>query len=133
MSTVVALVCGAGLGAALFSALARERPPLPRSRALVRGVVLVPSACVEEVVWRLGALGALRPLAGPVAALSLSSLGFALVHWRQAGSLSLRVHLVTGTAFGLSFLVTGMLSVAITAHAAYNLLVAAAVDRGRPP
>jgi membrane protease YdiL (CAAX protease family) len=133
VSTVLLHAFGAVVGAALFCGLARERPTLPRRRALAHSVVLVPAACVEEVVWRLGALGALRPLTGPVAALSLSSAGFALVHWRQAGTLSVRVHLVTGSAFGAAFLLTGMLTVAIAAHATYNVLVAAAVERGPPP
>lgn len=132
MSTQVTVATGAGAALALFVALARRWPPLPRGRALVRGTLLLPAACVEEAVWRLGALASARPLAGPAVALSLSSLGFALAHLRQAGSLSVRVHLVTGHVFGAVFLVTGALLGAVVAHATYNLLVAAAVERAPP-
>lgn len=131
--TAAALLGSIALGVLLFCAVARGRPAVPRGRALSRGALLVPWACVEELVWRFGALGALRPLTGPVAALSLSSAGFALAHWRQAGTLSLRVHFLTGATFGCAFLLTGMLSAAIAAHASYNVLVAAAVERGPPP
>jgi membrane protease YdiL (CAAX protease family) len=132
VSTGAALAAGAGVGLLLFGALARERPALPGLRALGRSLVLFPSVCAEEVVWRLGALGLLLPVAGPLAALSVSSVGFALVHWRQAGAKSLRVHLATGAVFGSAFLVTGVFVAAIAAHASYNLCVAAAVERGPP-
>jgi membrane protease YdiL (CAAX protease family) len=133
VTAIVAVPVGVSVAVCLFAVLARQLPVRPRARALARGAVIVPSACVEEFIWRLAALGGLRPLLGPVAALSLSSLGFALMHWRQAGAQSLRVHLVTGGAFGAAFLLTGTLAAAIVAHASYNLLVAAAVERNMPP
>jgi membrane protease YdiL (CAAX protease family) len=130
-----AVACAAGAAAAvpLFAALARTRPSLPTRHALLQGLALLPAACLEEVVWRLGALGAARPLLGTAAALSASSLGFAVAHLRQAGALSVRVHLLTGHVFGGIFLATGALVAAIAAHATYNVLVASAVARGIPP
>jgi membrane protease YdiL (CAAX protease family) len=132
VNALLAAAAGAAAALPLFALLARSRPPLPRGRALARGAVLLPAACLEEVVWRLGALAAARPLAGPAVALALSSAGFALAHLRQAGPLSVRVHLVTGHVFGGVFLATGALLGAIAAHATYNLLVAAALEHPPP-
>lgn len=133
MTVLVAFGAGCVAAAALFAVLARTRPVLPRRRAVAQGIALLPAACIEELVWRLGALGSARPLAGPIAALSLSSLGFALAHFGQAGTLSVRVHFVTGSVFGGVYLATGTLLAAVAAHATYNLLVAAAVERRAPP
>jgi membrane protease YdiL (CAAX protease family) len=118
----VAAAVGAVGGLVLFAALARRRPCLPRSAALT--AVLLAAAAAEEVVWRRLLLGELDRHGPVVAALALSTGAFALAHRRGR-----RSHLVTGAAFGLLFLASGIVA-ACCAHGAYNLSAAGA--RGRP-
>src|SRR5262249_30740830 len=75
-------------------------------------------AANEELLWRRLLLGELL-IAGPVAALALSSAGFAIAHRRAR-----LLHVGTGSAFGALYLATGLLSASIAAHWAYNALVA---------
>jgi membrane protease YdiL (CAAX protease family) len=128
----VALGPIAGAGAFLLLAGGRFPLALPRpfGRAVVlRWLALGATAGIEEVVWRGIVLGGLMILVGPLAALAVSSAGFAVWHW---SSLRARcaVHLVTGAAFGCAFLAGG-LPAAMLGHALYNVLVDWAVHAER--
>jgi membrane protease YdiL (CAAX protease family) len=121
-------------GVATFLSLTGGHIPLslprPLGRAmLVRWLGLGAAAGLEELVWRGIALGGLRALVGPWAALVVSSAGFALWHWPSLRGRCV-VHLVTGAAFGAAFLAGG-LTAAIAAHALYNVLVDWAVRAAR--
>jgi Type II CAAX prenyl endopeptidase Rce1-like len=127
----VALAVGMVAGAALFVAASRRRPRFGRRRGakLVRaGRQLFLGLCAvnEELLWRRVLLGELL-YAGPVAALALSSAGFALAHRRAR-----LLHVGTGSAFGGVYLATGFLGASITAHWVYNTLVAELFERGPP-
>jgi hypothetical protein len=119
------VLAGPLAGAALFGLLAggrlpRARPALRRSLAR-RWARLGLRAAGEELVWRGLVLGGLAVLIGPPAALALSSAGFAASHWPALGRSSV-VHLLTGAAFGVAFLIGGLVTAAL-AHAVYNVLV----------
>ena len=90
--------------------------------------ILLAVAIAEEPVWRWAVLDGLVAVAGPVAAVLLSTLGFAVAHGRARRVIG--THTVTGGAFGLAYVATGRLVAAIGAHASYNLAVLAA-DLGR--
>jgi membrane protease YdiL (CAAX protease family) len=127
------LALGAGLiaGIALFVAASRRRPSLRRPRAsksllVARQLFLGLCAANEELLWRRLLLGELL-FAGPVAALALSSAGFAIAHRRAR-----LLHVGTGCAFGGVYVVTGVLGASIAAHWLYNVLVAALFQRGPP-
>jgi membrane protease YdiL (CAAX protease family) len=75
----------------------------------------------EEIIWRLVLLGELLVF-GAVAALSLSTVAFALAHRARL------LHLATGAAFGGLYLATGVLAASIAAHWVYNALVSASLD-----
>jgi ABC-2 type transport system ATP-binding protein len=130
---LASLAAGAGVAGALFSGLARRAPTLrvPADRRLaigVKGGYLTVRAASEEVIWRWWLLGSLDTAIGGLAALGVSTACFALTHARTQGLRGVAVHLVTGAAFGTVFLATGRLAAAVAAHAAYNLLVALAVE-----
>lgn len=121
-------------GGATFLLLTGGHIPLALPRPLGREMVvrwlgLGAAAGLEEVIWRGIVLGGLRALIGPWAALVVSSAGFALWHWPSLRGRS-AVHLVTGVAFGVAFLVGG-LTAAVVAHALYNVLVDWAVRAER--
>jgi membrane protease YdiL (CAAX protease family) len=109
-------------GAGLFTALA-GKPRLPNAgRGLVAGLAfLAVGAAVEEVLWRGLMLAAAIPAVGRLAAVGISTLAFAAAHIGVLGRRA-AIHLVTGTAFGGTFLVGG-LPAAVAAHVAYNTLV----------
>jgi membrane protease YdiL (CAAX protease family) len=117
-----AVALGMAAGAALFAAVLRRRPgaaPLGAAPAtLARSLFLGLCAANEEVLWRRLLLGELLP-AGGLAALAVSSAGFAVAH-RGARPL----HLATGVTFGALYLATGALGASIAAHWVYNALVA---------
>jgi len=118
---------GSAAGLALFAAAARRRPRLSAAGPSAGAhLVLGALAASEEVVWRRILLGELLR-AGPVAALALSSLAFALAHRRGR-----RLHAVTGLAFGGLYLGTGALAASLAAHWVYNGLVASLVARVPP-
>lgn len=124
-------------GAVLFAALARGRLPRghlsARRRTLaLRWLWLGALAGLEELVWRGLALAGLALTLGPVAALVVSSIGFAAWHAPELGRRS-AVHAVTGFGFGSAFLVGGI-AAAVLAHAIYNVLVdwAVHVERSGP-
>jgi membrane protease YdiL (CAAX protease family) len=122
----LAAASGPVCGATLFVALSGGR--LPRARPAgrlvplaIRWASIVSLAAVEELVWRGLALAWLLPALGPIAALLLTSVGFALWHGPVLGR-RCAVHVVTGAGFGSAFLVGGLLA-AVLAHAIYNVLV----------
>jgi membrane protease YdiL (CAAX protease family) len=119
------VLAGPLTAALLFAALAQGR--VPRARVLLRpGLAvrwggLAVGAALEELVWRGIVLGGLAAAVGPLPALAISSLGFAVWHWPSVGRRCL-VHVATGGAFGAACLLGG-LATAVVAHAVYNLLV----------
>ena len=131
-----AVALGGLTGAAVFYALARRR--LPRNgeavdsrRLVARSIVLSVRSAQEEAVWRALVLGMLVAPLGRLGALIASTTLFAGAHvWRQGRAAT--VHLVTGSAFGVVFLLTGRLSGAIAAHGVYNVLVGTASLREAP-
>ena len=126
----VAVALGAVAGVVLFAALLRRSPALTRlgtaPSALGRQIFLGVCAANEEVLWRRILLGELLP-AGGLAALAVSSAGFALAHRRAK-----RLHLATGVTFGGVYLATGVLGASIAAHWMYNALVGSIVERVPP-
>jgi membrane protease YdiL (CAAX protease family) len=130
LSTAAATAFGAAAGIVLFTVAVR-RPPaiahLGAGAALVsRQLFLGLCAANEEVLWRRVLLGELLP-AGGLAALAVSSAGFAAAH-RRARPL----HGLTGLTFGGIYLATGVLTASIAAHWAYNAFVGSLAER-RPP
>lgn len=126
------LLGGLAIGAALFVLLAGDRPRLPRRPVVVvfaRAVYLFTAAAFEELLWRGLALAVIASRVGPLAALALTSLAFALWHRRSLGRRR-AVHVATGLGFGTAFL-WGGLAAAILAHAAYNVLVDLSVQAER--
>jgi membrane protease YdiL (CAAX protease family) len=126
----VALAAGAAAGVLLFVGAARRVPGLPSARRglpvlVARQGVLGLWAANEEILWRRIVLGELLP-AGPLAAVAVSSLGFALAHRRRQV-----LHVSTGACFGGVYLATGSLGASVAAHWSYNVLVGALADR--PP
>lgn len=119
------VLAGLPAAAVLFAALAHGRVPRGRvrlRRALaVRWAGLAAGAGLEEIVWRGFVLGGKTLAAGPLAALAISSLGFAVWHGPSLGRRCV-VHVLTGGAFGIACMLGG-LATAVVAHAVYNLLV----------
>ena len=117
----------------LYAALAHRRPTLAialerRVAFAAKAVYLALHSAAEEVLWRWFVLGAIAARDGWLAALLLSTLAFAASHARGQGWQGLRVHALTGLAFGAIFLVTGRIAASIVAHIAYNVLVAAEAE-----
>jgi ABC-2 type transport system ATP-binding protein len=127
-----AIVLGCLAGGFGFVVLARRRiaasalSALPRTRLLARSAVLTTKSAEEEAIWRGLVLGALVPLLGSFGALASSSALFAAAHVRRLGRRAW-THLVTGSLFGLVYLVTGRIVAAMAAHSTYNVLVGLAV------
>jgi len=129
VSAAEALAGGVLVGVALFLAVARRGPVVPRGAA----VSLVATTCAllglaaagEEVVWRRVVLGELLR-SGSILALAGSSLAFAFAHRARPG-----LHLATGAAFGGVYLATGALAACIAAHWIYNVLLLWISGRGR--
>jgi membrane protease YdiL (CAAX protease family) len=126
----VAAGAGLGCGVVLYMAVTRCRPRLPARRGsaavgLGKQAFLGLLATNEEIVWRRVVLGELLG-AGAVAAVVVSTVGFALVHRSRR-----RLQLGTGAVFGVLYVATGALAACVAAHWAYNALVGARVDRRR--
>ena len=118
------LLGGLAIGVGLFVLLAGDRPRAPQRPAAIviaRGAFLVGAAGFEELLWRGLALGLGSRWVGPVAALGLTSVAFAVWHRRSVGR-RWAVHAATGLGFGTAFL-WGGLAASILAHAVYNVLV----------
>jgi membrane protease YdiL (CAAX protease family) len=127
----LAVAAGIFAGGVLFVALSRLRPSIRRRGAagsvlVGRQLFLALCAANEEVLWRRVLLGELL-VAGPLAALALSSAGFALAHRRAR-----LFHIGTGSVFGGVYLTTGFLGASIAAHWTYNALVGGLLERGPP-
>ena len=125
LPVAAATLAGLGAGAALFTAAVRLRRPV-RGLGLARPLVLGLCAANEELLWRRVLLGELLA-AGPLAALMVSSAGFAIAHRRRR-----RLHAVTGAGFGAVYLATGFLGASIAAHWLYNALVGTLGERSPP-
>lgn len=82
----------------------------------------VAQAIFEELVWRGLAFQVLREYVPTAAALAVSGIGFALLHYESQGAKGVLVHLITGVSFAGAVLVTGSLAAAVEAHLAYNFL-----------
>jgi ABC-2 type transport system ATP-binding protein len=126
-----ALAAGAVTGLALFVVLARRWVPpglglLSRRRLAARSLVLTAKSAQEEAIWRAVVLGALVAPLGRLGALVVSTAVFACAHLPRQGRAA-AAHLLSGLAFGAVYLATGRLVAAITAHAAYNVLVGASL------
>jgi membrane protease YdiL (CAAX protease family) len=124
----IAAGVGLGCGVVLYMAVTRCRPLLPARRGsaavgIGTQAFLGLLATNEEIVWRRVVLGELLG-AGPVAAVLVSSVGFALVHRSRRG-----LQLCTGAVFGALYISTGALAACVAAHWAYNALVGARVGR----
>jgi ABC-2 type transport system ATP-binding protein len=124
------VVFGCLVGGAIFAVLARRRLPaaavaaLPRRRLIARSVVLTAKSAQEEALWRAVLLGLLVGPLGRLAAVGAATVLFAAAHAQRQGRAA-AAHLVTGTAFGVVYVVTGRLLAAVAAHATYNVLVGA--------
>lgn len=122
------VVFGCLVGGAIFAVLARRRIPaaavaaLPRRRLVARSVVLTAKSAQEEALWRGVLIGFLIGPFGRVAAVGATTVLFAAAHAHRQGRAA-AAHLVTGTAFGVVYVVTGRLLAAVAAHAIYNVLV----------
>ena len=126
------LLGGPAIGAALFVLLAADRPRAPGRPATVlaaRAAYLVAAAAFEELLWRGLALALISSRVGPLAALGLTSVTFALWHRRSLGRRR-AVHAATGLGFGAAFLWGGLVA-SILAHAVYNVLVDLSVQAER--
>lgn len=119
VEAVPAAGLGLAAGSALFLALARRPPACLRPRP-AQALVVVCWSWVEEALWRRLLLGGAALAVGAPAALAAATALFALAHRDRA------VHALTGAVFGGLYVATGRLTGAAAAHAAYNLLVAAA-------
>jgi ABC-2 type transport system ATP-binding protein len=125
----LAVPAGIAAGAALYAGL-NGTSSLPRrladvpfdgARAL-HGAALVLFAVAEEVLWR-GALFSILIGRGTIAALVITTLGFAGVHFYAQSVRGVRTHLVTGCAFGVLRLWTSSIAASVAAHVVYNALV----------
>jgi len=125
VAALAGVALGIAVGASLFAVLARTFPRPVFTR--VAGVVAVVGMS-EEAIWRGFALGRVAPVAGPVAAVLVTSAAFASTHVPLLGVRGAAVHALTGGTFGLLFLATGSLLACAVAHATYNL--AALAGRG---
>jgi membrane protease YdiL (CAAX protease family) len=123
LAPLLAVLAGLATGIALFVAVTRRSPRLALRPAFV---LLGVTAAGEEVVWRRVLLGELLPV-GAFAALTASSVAFALVHPRARS-----VHLATGASFGGAYVATGSLLACVAAHVTYNVLVGS-LSRRVPP
>lgn len=85
--------------------------------SLVRVCVIAP--VVEEALMRGFVLGGLQAGYGAAAALLISALLFAALHFNMVQTLSA---LVCGVVLGLLYLKTGSLGCCVLAHSGYNLL-----------
>ena len=122
-----ALPAGLLAGGLLSALLARGRVHGVRPAL---AVLVVAVGMSEEVLWRGFTLARLAAAAGVLPALGLTTLGFAATHYPAMRARGVRVHLLTGAAFGAVFVATGSLVACAAAHALYNLLVVA--RRGAP-
>jgi Type II CAAX prenyl endopeptidase Rce1-like len=125
------VLVGPAVGAGLFLGLAGTRFPEFRAPTIARAAWLGASAAFEELAWRAVALAVLAAWMGVLAALVVTSVGFAAAHQARLGRRA-RVHVLTGAGFGAAFVCAGLVA-AIAAHWVYNLLVDLALRGEREP
>ena len=125
------VLIGPAVGAGMFVGLAGARPPKLHAPPIARAAWLAASAAFEELAWRAVALAVLAAWMGVMAALLVTSIGFAAAHRARLGRRA-RVHALTGAAFGAAFVCAGLVA-AIAAHSVYNLLVDLAAGGEREP
>ena len=131
VSSAAAIPLGLVAGLSLFVVLARTRPRILLTPVAVAAALLVAAVGMsEEAVWRAFALGRLAPGTGVLAALAMTSAGFAATHLPMLRARGAAVHLLTGATFGVLFVTTGSLVACAIAHGSYNVL--AVLARGRP-
>jgi membrane protease YdiL (CAAX protease family) len=122
-----ALVTAAVLVTTVGRPVGGRRLPLSARVRLAKHAFIALLAVNEEVVWRRLVLGeSLR--AGAIAAVTVSTVGFAIAHRARQPT-----HLVTGAAFSGLYVATGTLLAPIVAHWGYNAVLALRVDRAPPP
>ena len=116
-------ICGRLLGLVLEGqvnlndeAIVGRMVDAPRTTILI---VVVLAPVVEEILMRGFVLDGLRGSCGAAAALLVSSLMFAVLHFNMVQTLSA---LVCGLGLGLLYLKTGSVFCCILAHGGYNLL-----------
>lgn len=114
------IVLIAGLAAVGGAALAAGRPvPIPFGAWALPLTLL--AAVAEEALFRRAAYGALEP-AGPVVAIGLTALLFALIHILLYGVAAFPVDLGAALLFGWQRWASGTWTVSAGTHAAANLL-----------
>jgi membrane protease YdiL (CAAX protease family) len=115
---------GLALGTAVYAAAAGRMPqprrPEGRERPLLAAAVC--SSVAEELLWRGVLLRSVRR-GGTLAAVAVTSAGFAAAHRPRAAGRALVTHLVLAGALGVVALRRGGLAAAAVAHTTYNLLV----------
>ncbi len=119
------LAAGAVLGALLVVLRRRAVPVLHplrwRARPIAtKALLLGASAVAEEIIWRGIGLFWLASVVTPVAAVIVTTLGFAAAHVFAQGWRGFRAHLITGLVLAVPALLLGSLLVPIIAHLAYN-------------
>ena len=119
VSPALAVTLGLGIGIGLYSVGAWRRPVAVSPLGLAQTAFIVGWATIEEVLWRWLLLGGLALRIDLAVAFVAATGCFALSHARGR-----RSQLVTGAAFGGLYLLTGTLLAPVSAHIAYNLLVA---------
>lgn len=133
LHSLPSLLASVGAACLLFVLLSRQvrlwRCPARRRVAAlaVRGAYLTITSAAEEVFWRWLVLGGLAPIVGLVPAFLGSTVGFALAHGARRAEV-VAVHLATGSAFGMVYVLTGHIEAAIVTHVVYNWLVVAAIE-----
>jgi membrane protease YdiL (CAAX protease family) len=122
LATVAALMLAPriGLSARPQEVLLRIAGASPRALAFVLFSVVVLTPLAEELLFRGFFYATLRRYLGPLGAIVLSALTFALLHSHPVGVPPL---FVIGFLLGYLYERTGSLAAPIAAHAAYNLYV----------
>jgi membrane protease YdiL (CAAX protease family) len=94
----------------------------PAARAMWVAVLVLCAPLWEELMFRGFLLPALARRAPPAAAVGLSALAFALVHFSREGFLPL---LALGCVFGAAYARTGNLAAPVALHAGWNVYLLA--------
>ena len=109
---------------ALSVPIAHEKPaPLEVATLVLMTVIAAPLP--EEVFFRGLLQGALRDQFGPVRAVAVSSLAFAVVHFQVVQFPAL---LVIGIVHGLLMLATRRIGAALWSHTAFNAVTVIALS-----
>jgi len=120
--------CGLIAGLVLYCVLAWELAPLasvrkPSKLLLFKCGFLAVTALAEEIIWRGFAFTYLSRQDGIVAALVMTTIGFAVMHMYSQGWNGVVTHLMTGLAFGLAVVLSGQLLPAVLLHVSYSVAV----------